>query len=122
MDVNVQGSYSSILLGVDGLQLRFDKLLFTEDDNMSNFGKLGEEGTLRNDLGESKLGRISSPITPLQMFVLASVAFALKTAPDKQEKLLVLCISLQGIPLAIALIAKTYFKFTFRAKHAHLLV
>ncbi|KAG4946296.1 hypothetical protein JHK84_042619 [Glycine max] len=58
MDVNVQGSYSSILLGVDGLQLRFDKLLFTEDDNMSNFGKLGEEGTLRNDLGESKIGRI----------------------------------------------------------------
>jgi len=90
-----------MLLGVEGLQLRFEKLLWTEDDNMSNFGKLDEEGTIRNDLGESKLGRISSPITPLQILVLASVAFALKAAPEKQEKLLVLLISLQGIPLSL---------------------
>lgn len=77
---------------------------------MSNIPRLGEEGTRRNELGESKFGRISSPITPLQMFVLASVQFALKAAPDKQEKLLVLRISgrilkplatLQGIPLSL---------------------
>lgn len=93
MDFNVQGSHSSISLGVEGLQLRFEKLLWREDDSMSNFARLGEEGTRRKDFGESKLGRISSPITPLQMFVLASVQFALKAAPDKQEKLLVLWIS-----------------------------
>jgi hypothetical protein len=106
VNLNEQGSFSSILLGLDGLQLRFDKLLWREDDSVSP--KFGEEGTRRNELGESKFGRISSPITPLQMFVLASVAFALMAAPDKQEKLLVLrnsgmtlqpLATLQGMPL-----------------------
>ena len=77
---------------------------------MSNFERLGEEGTFRNELGESQLGRISSPILPLQMFVFANVAFALKAAPEKQEKLLVLrtpgrilqpLATSQGIPLSL---------------------
>jgi len=55
---------------------------------LSNRERLGEEGILRNELGESQLGRIYPPILPLQMFVLASVAFALKAVPEKQEKLL----------------------------------
>lgn len=66
-------------------------LLGREDESLSNRERLlDEEGILRKELGESQLGRISPPILPLQMLVLASVAFALKAAPDKHEKLLVL--------------------------------
>uniref|UniRef100_A0A6N2KFP5 Uncharacterized protein n=1 Tax=Salix viminalis TaxID=40686 RepID=A0A6N2KFP5_SALVM len=61
-----------------------------EDDNTSNLERVGDEGILRNELGESQLGSISAPITPLQIFVLANVAFALRAAPDKREKLLFL--------------------------------
>ena len=47
--------------------------------------KKKEEDILLKDLGESRHGKISSPIIPLQMFVLARVALALKAAPDEQE-------------------------------------
>ncbi|KAF9621217.1 hypothetical protein IFM89_016711 [Coptis chinensis] len=39
-----------------------------------------------DDFGESKVGSIPAPIKPLQIFVFANVALALKAARDKQEK------------------------------------
>ena len=99
MSFDTQVSYSGRSLGEDGLQLRFDKLLWREDDSMSNLDRVGDEGTLRNEFGESKLGSISAPIKPLQIFVLANVALALKAAPDRQEKLLVFWILIPGTML-----------------------
>ncbi|KAK8338733.1 hypothetical protein V6Z12_A09G271800 [Gossypium hirsutum] len=94
MVFNIYESVSYEPTGLGGLQLKFDILLCREDDNISNLERDGEDGTLRNELGESRLGRISDPIRPLQIFVLANVALALKAAPDKHEKLPFLGISL----------------------------
>lgn len=81
---------SGVPLGVEGLQLKLDILLWREEDKRSSFEKEGEDGILRKEVGESKLGRISAPMTPLQMFVLANVALALKAAPERHEKELLL--------------------------------
>ena len=62
---------------MDGIQLKYDILLGREDGNISNFERVDEEMTFRNELGESQLGSISTPITPSQILVLAKVALAL---------------------------------------------
>ncbi|KAD1735749.1 hypothetical protein E3N88_42378 [Mikania micrantha] len=69
----------------DGLQLKFDILLWKEDDNKSSFVNDGEEGILLNDFGESNDGRISELIKPLHILVFANVALALMAAPERQE-------------------------------------
>lgn len=65
-----------------------DELLCREVDSMSTLDSDGEEGTLRNVFGESKPGRIPVPMRPLQMFVFARVALALRAAPEKLENVL----------------------------------
>lgn len=85
MEVKKQDSGSGGL----GLQLRLAMLPWREGESMSSLESAGEEGTFLKDLGESREGRISEPMTPLQMLVLASVGLPLKAAPERQEKLLV---------------------------------
>jgi len=55
-----------------------------ELENESNLDIDGEETIFLKEFGESSPGKISSPIRPLQIFVFASVKFALIAAPDKQ--------------------------------------
>jgi hypothetical protein len=64
--------------------LPVDEGLPCELDNESNLDIDGEETIFLNEFGESSSGKISSPIRPLHIFVLASVKFALIAAPDKQ--------------------------------------
>jgi hypothetical protein len=64
--------------------LSVDEGLPCELDSESNLEIDGEETIFLNEFGESSSGEISSPIRPLQIFVLAGVKIALIAAPDKQ--------------------------------------
>jgi len=66
------------------IELSVDTGLPCEVDNESNLDIDGEETIFLKAFGESSSGKISSPIRPLQIFVFASVKFALIAAPDKQ--------------------------------------
>jgi hypothetical protein len=68
------------------------KLLYEDDDVKSKRDREGEDAILLNDFGESRLGKISSPMRPLHRFVFAKVALALRAAPDKHEKELLIFI------------------------------
>jgi hypothetical protein len=73
-----------IFLLISNMGLSIDEGLPCEVDSKSNLDIDGEETIFLKEFGESSSGKISSPIRPLQIFVLASVKFALIAAPDKQ--------------------------------------
>ena len=66
------------------MELSVDAGLPCEVDSKSNLDIDGEETIFLKEFGESSSGKISSPIRPLHIFVLANVKFALIAAPDKQ--------------------------------------